>query len=154
MLFLDSLLPAPLLLGARQYGTKQDLREKGEFLRRLLWPCPGSATSLCGAALGASGSGRARGRWRCLASCQRLLRSFTPTLLPHGRHFKVLSAVVAPCGALPSRPARVISLSVSEDVTLSGLEILSPKSQKLFAPPRLPLFFFKEFLLCVVWRER
>lgn len=28
------------------------------------------------------GAERERGRWRSLASCQRLLRSFTPTLLP------------------------------------------------------------------------
>lgn len=26
----------------------------------------------------------------------------SPALLPHGRHFKVLSAVAAPCGAVPS----------------------------------------------------
>lgn len=59
-----------------------------------------------------------RRRWRCLAACQRLLRSFTVTLLPPGllpyrRHFKALGGwgffvfpsffiFIPLCGASPS----------------------------------------------------
>lgn len=90
-------IPCSLLcvLGrARQRGVAEGCRGEGERLRRRPRPCPGSAGRQPGLRGGA-------GRWRCLARCQRLLRSFT-ALLPHGRHFKVLSAVAAPCGAVPS----------------------------------------------------
>lgn len=70
-------------------------------------PCSGGDPAVPGSAAAGCERG-ARGRWRCLAPRQRLLRSFAPTLLPHGRHFRVLSAVAAPRGALPSRPVRAV----------------------------------------------
>lgn len=69
---------------------------------------PGTAASLCRAAVPARGSRAEPGRWRCLASCQRLLRSFAVILLPHGRHFRALAAVAEPAGALPPRLCRAV----------------------------------------------
>lgn len=87
-----SLPPAACSSSPRGSARLTGGRLRAEGGRQPLRPCPGSAGSLCRAAPGACGSGSEPGRWRCLASCQRLLRSFAVTLLPHGRHFKVLAA--------------------------------------------------------------
>lgn len=89
-------------------------------------PCPGSAGSRCRASAGACGSGSEAGRWRCLAACQRLLRSLAVTLLPHGRHFKALAA--GRC-AVEGRCRRA---SPGPFLSVSGRESLSPTSHNCF----------------------
>lgn len=90
--------PSPLFRGTQQ-------SERDEVRRRGLGSSGGGSSRARRPALAAQCQVRVvageRGRWRCLASCQRLLRSFTSTLLPHRRHFNVFAA--APCGALPFR---------------------------------------------------
>lgn len=135
--------PAPRSSPARgsavgnETGYEGDGRARGRRPR----PCPGSAAGVGGAALGGSGgrgSGEDGAAWLPASVCCAVS---LPTLLPHGRHFKVLSAVAAPCGALPSRPARAISFSVAE-----ARSPLREITEAACFSPRPPLFFFKKFL--------
>lgn len=107
--------------------------ERNEIRRRA--KCPGAAPAVPGLrgrcsvlAVPLSVAVGERGRWRCLALCQRLLRSFALTLLPHGRHFRALSSAAAPRSGCLS-------------FCLGRREILSPKSQKLLSFIYLFIFF-------------
>lgn len=133
--------PAPLPLGARQYGTKQARKERGESPRRMAPAVPGlgGRRSRCRCLWERRESGEDGALWLPASVCCAVsLRLSSPPPHPHGRHFKAVSAEAAPCGALPSRPARAMSLFVWEAL-LWRWRALSPESYKLLAP--FPPFF-------------
>lgn len=123
------------LPGARQHGAKRDSK-KGKV--------PGSGCGRAragrpvlgvgGAAVG--GSGRA-GKMALSGALPAFVAQFALTLLPHGRHFKALSAAAAP------RWGRF-------SFCLGNREILSPKPQKLLAF-FLPAWVFWQGPIGVVW---
>lgn len=88
----------------------------------------------------AAPAARGSGKMALPGSLPAFVAQFHPLSSPHGRHFKVLSAVAAPCGAVPSRPARAIFLCLVWEAFLPwalGASPRNPKSLASFPYPTL-----------------
>jgi len=127
-----SLLPAPLLRGAGQRGTKRASRERAALPR----PCPGSAASLRRAA--------PRCEWGWGRAGKMALPGFLPAFVAQFR-----SRLSSPTGAIlrpflppPRRVGRGRRCVCLGGVARPGLQIHSPKSQKLDCVHNPPAFSF------------
>lgn len=120
--FRHCLLAALLLARAGSAGWPGTAGQRGERLRG----SRGRARARRAGSPGCAGEREDGAAWLPASVCCAV----SPALLPHRRHFKVLSAVAAPCGAVPSRPARVVFLCfVWEAFLLWALGAqISPKS--------------------------
>lgn len=125
-----SLLPAPLLPRARQGGVAEGLQGRGESGSGSgSGGGPGRARARRAGSPGCAGEREDGAAWLPASVCCAV----SPALLPHGRHFRVLSAVAAPCGAVPSRPARAIFLCLVWEAFLSWALGAAPRNPKSLA---------------------